>query len=1304
MTRIVISLSIFILICSVGLAQRTQKNNTSTYIDKNGVWRWKSNNVEASFFGVNYTTPFAYAFRAHKALNIDLEKAIQQDVYHLARIGLDAFRVHVWDNEISDVSGNLLDNEHLRLFDFLLAELKKRNIKTIITPIAFWGNGYPERDENTPGFSRFYGRGKLTTNDSAIAAQENYLKQFFRHVNPYTKFSYQDDPDVVAVEINNEPSHSGPKSGVTNYINRLAAAIKSTGWSKPVFYNISQGPYYADAVAASVVNGFSFQWYPSGLVSGNELKGNYLPHVDKYAIPFDTIPAFAKKALMVYEFDAADILQSNMYPAMARSFRQTGFQWATQFAYDPMALAYANTEYQTHYLNLAYTPSKAISMLIASRVFHKVPRQKNFGAYPADSVFDVFRVSYKEALSEMNSDEEFYYSNSTSTKPVNVTKLQHVAGVGSSSIAKYHGLGAYFLDKLEDGVWRLEVMPDAVYIRDPFERASPSKEVTRIQWQNNQMQITIPNLGSDFTIKGLNEGNSFSSESTVTGVQLSPGSYLLTKKDKVFSGKIDHVGVIKLDEFVAPKQTTTEMYLSHQPFTEVSSGKSILISAKVVGIDTGRVSLQVNQMFGRSKTIPMVRKTASDFVGEIPADLLTPGVLNYRIVLRNGNEVVVFPGNNKGNPFAWDNYHSETWKTFVAASNGGLELFNPTNDRAVRTYPTFRRGFQTNFITCEKPEQLILSMAANELSGAKIMGFQYSFPDKLKGRMGEMGSFDRLILRARTSNSGPLKAKVALLFADGSSVSAFVSLPNDFKDLEIPINSFIPDSSLLLPRPFPGFQPLAFKANKLNNKINLSQAEKIEVTIGAGIPSADLKKSYNLDVESIWLQKANTKIEPNDPYEIVVTPNRTTIFADGKDVAIITISVVDKQNREVKGAKNLIKFVFTGEAKIIKVINDDPASREPDHFLVDSLWQRSLYNGKCQVILQAGSRIDKIKFEAKSKGLQSGSTGIHTVHMGTPHRVTSNQKRTVKPVIDKMIGADISFLPQLEARGMRFSDNGIEKDVIQILKDHGFNYIRLRIFHNPAADSGYSPKKGFCDLEHTKQMAKRVKAAGMKILLDFHYSDYWADPEKQYKPAAWKKLGFTQLKDSVEIYTGKVIKALKDQGTIPDMVQVGNEINHGMIWPDGHISNLDSLAQLIQSGIAGVKSVDQSIAIMLHIALGGQHEESVFFFDNMLARNIQFDVIGMSYYPKWHGTLDDLKNNLTSMANRYEQDIIVVEYSQKKRDVHEIVFSLPNGKGKGTAIWEPLNTWESVFDKQGKANDFMAVYDEMNKKFIAKNQ
>lgn len=301
--------------------------------------------------------------------------------------------------------------------------------------------------------------------------------------------------------------------------------------------------------------------------------------------------------------------------------------------------------------------------------------------------------------------------------------------------------------------------------------------------------------------------------------------------------------------------------------------------------------------------------------------------------------------------------------------------------------------------------------------------------------------------------------------------------------------------------------------------------------------------------------------------------------------------------------------------------------------------------------------------------------------------------------ITKMLGADISFLPQLEAGGMSFYDHGKAEDVLKILKDHGFNYIRLRIFNNPAADSGYSPGKGFCDLAHTKQMALRIKAAGMKFLLDFHYSDTWADPQKQYKPSAWAGLDFEGLKKALHDYTREVLLALDAQGTLPDMVQVGNEINHGILWPDGSLSHPDSLAALLKAGISAVKEVDPSIIIMLHIACGGQNGESRFFLDNMLARQVPFDVIGESYYPRWHGTPADLENNLTDLAKRYARDIIVAEYSEHKQEVNDIVFKLPGGKGKGTCIWEPLNTWEALFDGDGRSKDsLLDLYDEISSK------
>ncbi len=448
-------------------------------------------------------------------------------------------------------------------------------------------------------------------------------------------------------------------------------------------------------------------------------------------------------------------------------------------------------------------------------------------------------------------------------------------------------------------------------------------------------------------------------------------------------------------------------------------------------------------------------------------------------------------------------------------------------------------------------------------------------------------------------------------------------------------------------------------------------------------------------------KKLTSKIETTgQAFEVILTPYKTTVLADGKDVTVINVTVVDKEGMEVPDADNLIQFKINGDAKIIGVANGDPSSHEPDK-CADGAWRRSLFNGKCQVILQAGTMPGSIKFVASAIGLQRGSTDVITVAPEKINTVTVDATYKLsgegaKPrQVDQILGADISFLPQLEARGMKFSDKGTTKDALEILKDHGFNYIRLRIFNNPAQDSGYSPAKGFCDLEHTKQMAKRVKAAGLKLLLDFHYSDYWADPGKQFKPAAWRNLSFEELKKALYDYTKMVMQELKAQATTPDMVQVGNEINHGILWPDGNVANIDQTAQLLCAGTAAVKAVDPTVQMMMHVALGGQNNESVFFIDNMLARGVHFDVIGQSYYPKWHGTLADLENNLNDLVRRYNKDVIVVEYSALKEEVNKIVSSVPGGKGKGTCIWEPLSTWEKFFDNDGKSNDLLSVYDKI---------
>ncbi len=297
---------------------------------------------------------------------------------------------------------------------------------------------------------------------------------------------------------------------------------------------------------------------------------------------------------------------------------------------------------------------------------------------------------------------------------------------------------------------------------------------------------------------------------------------------------------------------------------------------------------------------------------------------------------------------------------------------------------------------------------------------------------------------------------------------------------------------------------------------------------------------------------------------------------------------------------------------------------------------------------------------------------------------------------DKIVGADISWVPQQEDKGVKFSNGGEEKDVLEIMSDHGFNWIRLRLFVDPTAENGYS-KEGYCGLEQTIAFAKRIKAAGMKFLLDFHYSDNWADPGKQFKPASWDRDSGSGLEGRIYSYSKETIERFIAEGVTPDMVQVGNEINNGMVWPQGRIEeSWIPFLVMLRCASAGVRAADPDIKIMLHIACGGQNEESVRFFDRALSRDVKFDIIGESYYPRWHGTLDDLKNNLNDLAERYRKPIVVVEYQEYRKEVNEIVAALPYNLGLGTFIWEATSPrWGNLFDENGASNENMALYPEI---------
>ena len=243
-------------------------------------------------------------------------------------------------------------------------------------------------------------------------------------------------------------------------------------------------------------------------------------------------------------------------------------------------------------------------------------------------------------------------------------------------------------------------------------------------------------------------------------------------------------------------------------------------------------------------------------------------------------------------------------------------------------------------------------------------------------------------------------------------------------------------------------------------------------------------------------------------------------------------------------------------------------------------------------------------------------------------------------------GGDLSLIKRIEDLGGTFKIAGEQKDGFQLFRENNYTWCRLRLFHTPVIEGPVVNT-----LAYTIASAQEAKDQGFKILLNFHYSDTWADPGKQFIPAAWKDLDFATLADSVYSYTKYVINAMDKAGVLPDMVQIGNEINHGMLWPHGRLwgennqARWDELSALLKAGIRGVKDSDNGSKkpIMIHAATGGDIIESDNFYSNIIKRGVEFEVIGLSYYPWWHGTFEELEKNLGFISNKYRQEISVVE-------------------------------------------------------------
>ena len=851
----------------------------SFQVDNKGVIRDTKTRTEGAWFGVNYTAPFAHAYRQLHRFGADIKQTIDKDTYHLARMGVNAYRIHVWDYEITDGEGNLLANDHLDLFDYLIARLEERGINVVLTMIMGGNNGYPEPGENLPGFSGRMNKSIATSDPDAAVIEENYIRNFLNHHNPYTGHQTKDDPMIVGFEINNEPTNSTPPKETTAFVNRMIAAVRSTGCKKPVFYNVSHNFQNTQAFYDSKMEGGTFQWYPTGLVANHTRRGNYLPSVAEYKIPFDGIKGFDKKARLVYEFDAADQWAAYLYPAIVRSFRTAGFQWVTFFAYDPIDIAQVNTEYQTHYLNLAYTPAKALSFKIAAEAMKALPRGASYGNYPESNHFGDFYVEYGRDLSVMNSGDKFYYSRTNDIRPKDAASLVSVAGTGSSAVVKYEGTGAYFLDKVADGIWRLEVMPDQMLLSDPFAKASPRKEVNTILWHQWPMTIDLPDLGAEFSFREIDLWTAREGTASGKTLEVVPGTWLLARRG-VSTESIDldaKLGNIRLKEFVAPAPRQKTLQVLHTPAVSATAGRDLAVCATVIGpADPDSVVLYSPALTaprignaGRARgpvappTLKMERKSGYDYQAVIPADKLGGSALTYNIITYKDGLATTWPGAAAGTPSDWDFYNGEQqWSTaleqagspvllygndcFAAAEAFGVDVRNVRVEQVAGTVP----GTQATRLASVVPRTPPVANAPEAFrQSAEGEAFLRLFiRDLLSGRKQDLAGRNTLCIQLE-GHEGAETLRAGFITRDGFTYKAEVPCRDGL--VRIPLSSLKLVPTVLRPETYPGFLPDYFVPDPaLAPAFRVQDIETLEV----GLTGLRGGTPWSLTLAGCWLQ------------------------------------------------------------------------------------------------------------------------------------------------------------------------------------------------------------------------------------------------------------------------------------------------------------------------------------------------------------------------------------------------------------------------------------------------------------------
>jgi hypothetical protein len=501
--------------------------------------------------------------------------------------------------------------------------------------------------------------------------------------------------------------------------------------------------------------------------------------------------------------------------------------------------------------------------MIAGFAFHELPMKKSFGDYPANNKFENFRVSYDEDLSIANSDTCFFYSNNTNDIPRNTNALEHIAGCGNSKLVKYDGTGAYFLEKLENGIWKLEVYPDVLWLADPFEQTSMSRQVARLYWKERGMSITLPDLKNKFFINSVNGKKEISLKVENSEFKIKPGVYLLS--------------VSKLNKNTAEKYLSgSEKFLSGL-YTPPGKSHQVNVvnqsNAHQLDMEPLRLKFQIaseNEITNAEIFIkrfgwrnfakyPLKKMEGFTYTFEDSSKMFSEGEFQYCVAVKSGETVRSFPGEILGSPEDWDFRMNDLWTVLRSKSGESINLFSPLRDRRDLLFPHFSHTMQydLNYKMGSDGDKISLSVKVRYTNENKIpFGLQIPIVEKIKSVYREPNDYKYIVLRGRSNQDTASTIRLNLLTEEGEIFTSDIELQNGWTNVAIPLSTFQNGEALMLPSAYPLFLPKFLQSsNNIENKgLNPFMINAIQIVCDeTGRKNAEGELEIGFEIESVYL-------------------------------------------------------------------------------------------------------------------------------------------------------------------------------------------------------------------------------------------------------------------------------------------------------------------------------------------------------------------------------------------------------------------------------------------------------------------